>query len=243
MHINDIKYLEGAYKWAAIETIGKLEEKYKLELPSDIALKNSLIETLESADPLYKKAAVRLVSLFRDEEICEKVLSIYGNDNSIDEKLQIYFSKNLNLFFKVVVKYIKADILNAKQIIELIKDMITVDNGASLQVLNDFEIRSFIDLFTKELTNSDEEVRSNSMELLFFFDLETALMFSDTMMEDSVSWNRLKLLEIIQYADHPRITEVIKRFSNDQDEMVRENAQTILNERGITNLKLRNEEC
>ncbi len=62
--INDIQYLDGAYKWVTIETIGKLEEKYGYSLPSDIALKNSLIETLENADLLYKKAAVKLISLF-----------------------------------------------------------------------------------------------------------------------------------------------------------------------------------
>ena len=62
--INDIQYLESAYKWAAIETIGKLEEKLELELPSEVELKKSLIETLQSADLQYKKSAVRLVILF-----------------------------------------------------------------------------------------------------------------------------------------------------------------------------------
>ena len=37
------------------------------------------------------------------------------------------------------------------------------------------------------------------MELLFFFDLETALLFSDTMLDDAVTYNKLKLLDIIQY--------------------------------------------
>ena len=43
MLINDVQYLNGAFKWVAIETIGKLQEKLNLTLPSDIALKNSLI--------------------------------------------------------------------------------------------------------------------------------------------------------------------------------------------------------
>ena len=80
MLINDVEYLKGAFKWVAIETIGKLQEKLNLTLPSDIALKNSLLETLESADIHYKKSAVRLVCLFNDEELLEKVLNIYGND-------------------------------------------------------------------------------------------------------------------------------------------------------------------
>ncbi len=77
------------------------------------------------------------------------------------------------------------------------------------------------------------------MELLFFFDAETAFVFSDTMLEDSNSWNRMKLLEIVQNGDDERIIEIIKTLSKDKDEIVKENAQNILNERGISNLELK----
>ena len=239
--INDIQYLEGAYKWVTIETIGKLEEKYGYSLPSDIALKNSLVETLENADLLYKKAAVKLISLFNSEEILEKVLNIYGNTEEIDQKLLEYFANNLLTFFKKTSEYLKQSPSNIKNIIALIKEMIQVDGGISLQSLTEFEIRSFIDEFTKQLSNPDEEVRASSMELLFFLDMETALMFSDMMIEDSVTWNRMRLLDIIQYGDHPRILEIIKILASDKDEMVKENAQAILNERGISNLQLKDQ--
>jgi HEAT repeat protein len=239
MLINDIQYHEGAYKWVAIENIGKLEEKYGLELPSDIALKNSLIETLESADYEYKKAAVRLVSMFNDQEVFEKVLTIYGNDILIDQKLQDYFSKNIKMFFKVTSKYINEEMSNTKPLLEVLKELLGSCSGESLQGLDEFELRSYVVWLTENLTHSDEEVRSNSMEILFYIDLEAALMFSDVMMEDSVVWNRLKLLDIIQYCEHPKITEIIQTMANDREEMVRENAQTILNERGISILKLR----
>lgn len=64
-------------------------------------------------------------------------------------------------------------------------------------------------------------------------------MFSDNMLEDTVSWNRMKLLDIIQYGDHPKILEIIKSLAGDEDEMVKENAQAILNERGISNLEIK----
>jgi HEAT repeat protein len=116
--------------------------------------------------------------------------------------------------------------------------MIQLDGGDSLQSLNELELRSLEEQLTVQLTNSDEEVRATSMELLFFLDAETALMFSDSMLEDTVSWNRLKLLEIIKNGEHPQITEILKKLAKDNDEMVRENAQLILNERGISNLQL-----
>ena len=241
MLINDIQYLDGAYKWVAIETIGKLEEKYGFPLPSDVALKNSLIETLEDADLLYKKAAIKLVSLFDGEDVLDKVLNIYGNTEEIDHKLFEYFSNNLETFFKKTSEYLKNNPPNSKEIISLIKEMIQIDGGISLQSLTDFEIRSFVEEFTNQLSNPDEEVRASSMELLFFLDLETALMFSDGMLEDSSTWNRMRLLDIIQYGDHPKILEILKSLASDSDEMVRENAQAILNERGISNLQLKDQ--
>ncbi len=241
MLINDVKYLDGAFKWVAIETIGKLQEKLNLSLPSDITLKNSLLETLESADIQYKKSAVRLVCLFNDEDLLEKVLNIYGNDEEIDQKLKEYFSNNTISFLRKISQYLDQKPQNINQIIKLIVEMIQLDGGERLQSLNELELRSIVEQFTILLTNSDEEVRATAMELLFFLDAETALLFSDTMLEDTVSWNRLKLLEIIQNSEHPQITAILKKLANDGDEMVRENAQVILNEKGISNLQLKDQ--
>ncbi len=124
-----------------------------------------------------------------------------------------YFSNNLITFFKKTSDYLTQNPSNVKNIIALIKEMIQVDGGLSLQSLTEFEIRSFIDEFTKQLSNPDEEVRASSMELLFFLDMETALMFSDMMIEDSVTWNRMRLLDIIQYGDHPKDSRNYKNIS------------------------------
>lgn len=239
MLINDIQYLENAYKWVAIETIGKLEEKFQLELPKDIALKNSLLETLENADLQYKKAAIRLISLFHDKDILAKVLEIYGKDEEIDFRLKDYFTQQLKEFFKCVAEYLKKNPPNVKNLVDLIKEMIQVDGGMSLNSLTEFELRSYVEYFTTQLTNPDEEIRAGIMELLFYMDMETALMFSDAMIDDPIHWNRLRLLDIIQFSDHPKIIDIIKILAQDEDEMVRETAQSILNDRGISNLQLK----
>jgi len=241
MLINDIQYLEGAYKWVAIETIGKIEEKLGLELPPDVELKKSLIETLQKADLQYKKSAVRLVSLFDGKEITNHLFSIYGANEEIDHKVKNYVVNNLKLFFQGVVNYLNENHDNLKSIIGLIKEMIQYDGGLSLQSLSELELHSFIENLTVFLNNSDEEVRGSSMELLFYLDLETALMFSDSMIDDTISWNRLRLLEIIQYGEDPRIVEIIKTLARDNDEVICESAQNILNERGISNLQLKDQ--
>jgi HEAT repeat protein len=239
MLINDLQYLDTAYKWVAIEAIGKLQERLNLDLPADKVLKTSLIETLESSDDQYKKSAIKLVNLFDGEEIIEYVFSIYGKDESIDQELKQYFQKNSVVFFKKIILYIKTVPQNLKLCVELIKELIQFDEGESLHQLSDLELRGFVEEFTVLLSNPDEEVRNLAIELLFYLDAETALLFGDTMLEDQNSWNRLKLLEIIQYGDDPRIIELIKELAKDKDEVVRENAQNILNERGLTNLELK----
>jgi len=239
MLINDIQYLEGPFKWVAIETIGKLEEKFHLNLPENIALKNSLLETLEEADLQYKIAAVRLISMFDGENIVEHLFLLYGSNEEIDYKLKEYFGNNLEVFFKKFGNYLKHNPQNIKDMTVLIKDMIQIDGGLSLQNLTDLELRNYVETFSNLLTHPDEEIRSSSMELLFFLDIETALIFSDTMLEDTVNWNRMRLLEIVQYGEDERIIGIIKTLAKDSDEMVRENAQNILTERGISNLQLK----
>ncbi|MEE9430555.1 MAG: hypothetical protein V3V16_05910 [Melioribacteraceae bacterium] len=239
MLIGDLQYLESAYQWVAIEAIGKMQEKLSLDLPVDKGLKKALLETLESSDLQYKKSAVRLVSLFDAKEMLEHVLSIYGNEEEVDQKLRVYFQANSQIFFRKIGEYFSSKPNNVKLYLELIKEMIQLDEGSSLQSLNEIEFRKFIEVFTILLSHSDEEVRGCSIELLFYLDAETAFLFSDTMLEDSNSWNRMKLLEIIQNGDEPRIVDVIKILAKDTDEVVRENAQNNLNERGISNLELK----
>jgi len=239
MLISDLQYLESAYQWVAIEAIGKMQEKLELKLPIDKGLKNALLETLESSDIQYKKSAVRLVSLFAAEEMIEHVLNIYGKDEEVDQKLRVYFQANSQVFLRKISEYFSTNPTNVKLYLELIKELIQLDGGESVQALDDIEFRKFIEAFSILLSNSDEEVRGCSIELLFYLDAETAFIFSDTMLEDSNSWNRMKLLEIIQNGDDPRIVEIIKILAKDSDETVRENAQSNLNERGISNLELK----
>ena len=239
MLIGDLQYLESAYQWVAIEAIGKMQENLELDLPVDKGLKNALLETLDSSDIQYKKSAVRLVSLFPGEDMIEHIFSIYGNEEEIDQKLRVYFQANSVVFFQKIGNYINSGPSNLNLYLELIKELIQLDEGASLQLLSEIEFRKIIEAFTVLLSNPDEEVRSSVMELLFYLDPETAFVFTDTMLEDSSSWNRMKLFEIIQSGDDPRIVEIIKVLAKDKDEVVRENAQNNLNERGISNLELK----
>ena len=239
MLINDLQYLDTAYKWVAIEAIGKLQERLNLDLPADKVLKTSLIETLESSDDQYRKSAIKLINLFDGEEIIEYVFGVFGKDENVDLELKQYFQKYSSVFFQKIIDYIKTSPANLKLCVEQIKELIQIDEGESLQTLNDKQLRDFVEEFTVLLSNPDEEVRSLAIELLFYLDAETALLFSDTMLEDTNSWNRLKLLEIIQYGDDPRIIDLIKELAKDKDEVVRENAQNILNERGLTNLEIK----
>ena len=95
----------------------------------------------------------------------------------IDQKLKEYFSNNIISFFRKITQYTKQQPQNINQIIKLLFEMLQSDGGESLQSLNELEVRSIIEQLIVHLTNPDEEVRATSMELLFFLDAETALMF------------------------------------------------------------------
>ena len=74
-----------------------------------------------------------------------------------------------------------------------------------------------------------------SIELLFSFDLEAALMFSDAIIGDNNVWNRLRLLDFLEVVQHPKAEELIKTLADDPEEMVRERANSLLSQNYFQN--------
>jgi len=67
------------------------------------------------------------------------------------------------------------------------------------------------------------------MEILFYVDPETALLFTDSMLEDENVWNRLRLVELIENLPNENVINVLEKLTKDEDEMVRDRAQFVFN--------------
>lgn len=239
--LNDIKNLSSPYSWVAIETLGKLKDKLNLDLPTNESLKSALLETLTIADLQYKRSAIKLIEIFDSHDIINYIIPVYGNEPEIDLILKEYFVVNSQIFFRDVINYVENSSGNLKSIIHLIQDVLQSNNINSIQFIDELERQKMIEKFVNLLNHPDEELRVNLMELLFYMDYETALLSINTMLDDPVVWNRARLLEILQCSDDPRILEIIIEMTNDQDEMISENAKEILSQKGINNYSLKDD--
>jgi len=236
--LSELKNLKDALAWAAIKSLKELKDKYHLDVPFDESMKNSLLSTLVEGELEHKKAAADLISFFNDKEILETAIKVYGEDEEIDYHLKPKFFEHPAQVFPRLTAYLKQSPQNAKQLIELIKELISHDQQ-SLESLNGVDMRNLCDVFTENLDNPDEEIRRSVIELLFFCNYETAVLFLDTMISDDNFWNRLRLLEILEQVEDERTLNAVKKLSQDPEEMVKEKAVWILNQRGINNLEFK----
>jgi len=232
--LSEIRNLKGAMTWAAIESLRALKEKYELDIPFDESMKNAILSTLMDGELRHKKAAASLLTVFEDKDIIGASLKILGEDHEIDENIKQRFFENPKFLYPSITEYLSQEPKNLKTIIELVMEIIQNDGGESFYSLSEFDKRQFSNVLTENLEYPDEEVRRAVIELLFFADIEVALMFLDTMIEDDDVWNRLRVLEIIETINDPSVVDAVQKLTNDPDEMVSEKAEELLSNLNIS---------
>ena len=216
--------------WPLLKSIYLLKVKYNFDIPFDEKMRNSILNTLNEADAEYKKIATHLITVFDDKEILLACLKIYGEDFEVDEILKEKFFLSPVVIFQHIPELLNQKPDNLKNLVSLVKELFEMYNGTGGKFLSEIESRNLSDSFTRCLENPDEEIRMLSIELLFSFDIETALLFSDVILEDDNMWNRLRLLDFLEIVVHPKAEELITALSADTEEMVSERANEILSQ-------------
>jgi HEAT repeat protein len=231
--LSEMNSVEGPLLWPIVSSIYMLKEKFGLDLPFDEKVRAGILYTLSDADTEMKKAAANLIVPFDDKEIITTFLKIYGEDPEIDDiaKQKVFSNKAPVLLMLIAI--LKGKPSNVKNLLWLIREMIDVASPEDFESLSPLDLRNLTDSFTIYLENPDEEVRKSAMELLFVVSVDTALLFLDVMASDDIVWNRIKLTELIENINSPLIDDVLKKLSEDNEEMVKERAQWILSQRGI----------
>ena len=232
--ISELKNMSSALTWAAIKSLKELKDIHNLDVPFDENMKNSIMITLVDGDIEYKRAAASLISVFEDKKIVEACLKIYGEDSEIDEYIKAKFFENPVFLYPRLTEYMKQKPENIKSLFDLLKNIIEF-NSDSLASLSEIDMRNLCDMFADNLENSDEEIRRNAIEFLFFCSLDMAEMFVDIMLQDDNFWNRLRVLEILEGLNSEKINEAATMLSEDPEEMVKEKALELLQRNGISN--------
>lgn len=230
--LSELLQASGALVWPLISSIRALKEKFNFDIPFDERMKNAIMSTLEQSEPVYRRDAAYLISAFEDKDILIACLKIFGEDPELDENLKAKFFENSGMLFAKIHHILNENPNNTVNLLWLLKEVLEFDNSA-LNGLSDIDRRNLCDSFTRCLENADEEIRKSAMELLFAVNVNTALVFIGTMMEDNNLWNRLRLIELLETVNLPQANDALLTLSKDSDEMINERAKMILTERNV----------
>ena len=230
--LSELLQTSGALVWPLISSIRALKEKFNFDIPFDERMKNAIMSTLEQNDPKYRRDAAFLISAFEDKDILLACLKIFGEDPELDENLKAKFFENSEMLFSKIHIILNEHPGNIVNLMWLLKELLEFDYE-TINRMSPLDKRNLCDAFTRCLESADEEVRKSSMELLFAVNVDTALVFIGTMMEDNNLWNRLRLIELLEMVNMPQANEALISLANDPDEMINERAKMVLSERNI----------
>ena len=222
--LSQLDKLNGALIWPLLESIYKLKVKYNLDVPFDEKIKKCVLETIINSESHYQIIAAHLVSVFDDPEILYACLSIYGLDEELNEVLYEKFMENK----KTILPKLHTVIDNSNKNLYLVLDLLNHICTSEPDILNNssqLEKRKLTSSLSQCLINPDETVRIATAELLFKLDIDTALLFIDTMLSDENFWNRIRLIDLLGDSSNPIVMSALEKLVNDPEEMVSEKAK------------------
>ncbi len=228
--LNDSK---GILIWPIIKAIYNLKEKFSFDIPFDERMRSSILQIIFEADNEYRKIAAEMLSVFNDKEIISVYLKLLGEDFETDEIIISKVKENPRIFFELVGRLLKDRGDNIKALLNLLKDVLDSCFREISQMLSSLQLRDIIDSLSGLISDYDEEVRILAFELLFRFDISTAILFADDLCEDTNYWNRLRIIEIIENTELPEVPEILSKLSKDPEEMIRDRAVFSLSNRII----------
>jgi HEAT repeat protein len=208
-----------------ITSISKLKEKFSLDIPFDNRMKNMLMYTISEGSIEDKKIAFNLIDSFDDKEILYSSLNLLGTDYMLDEMIRAKIFRHSDFLYHELSKIILQNPTNMRHVLNLFLQVINYKDEYKTQSEKfQLETRNIVQSVSGLLNHSDEEVRRAAMEILFCLDLNSALLFVDTMLNDENNWNRIRLVELLENINDPISENSIRKLAVDVDEMVRDRA-------------------
>jgi HEAT repeat protein len=232
--ISELRTIKAPLTWAAIASLKNLKELLGLDIPYDEFTRNAVLNTLHNADIEYQREASSLLTFFKDRDIFAASFQVFGYDAIIDENIRNNFVLNKKMFFSEITNFLKPNTTNLRSLLEFVKEMVEMD-FEDIKQLSQLELRNFCSSLSDLLSHPDEEVRRISMELIFSLDESTGLIFTDLLSTDSNVWNRMKLIDLLETIYNEDANKALINLMNDEEEMVKERATNVLNQRRILN--------
>lgn len=229
--ISELNTSEGPLIWVLINSIKQLSEKLNLDVPFDEKMRNAILATIYQANSEFKKSAIHLLKEFNDKEIVTACLTALGEDHELDEILRTKVIQNKEHSLLAFPSLLKMKLKNSECVLNLLNDIIDSLEIPVTNILKGLSLRNLIDALSDYLSNSDEEARRISMNLLFRIDSKTALLFSDKMLSDDNIWNKLRFVDNLAEIEDESANKILEILTEDSEIMVSNRASELLKQR------------
>lgn len=229
--LEELQHAESSLIGPIVKSSEHLLSTLGFEIELNDALKHIILKALEESDEDTVMAAVKLLYNYENKEIIEAFVLIFGTIEHLDEMLKNKFIQTHDIACNLILKRIINGGDNLKHLLILFKEMSALRDELGFEPVHDLTQLEFLNTLSVLIDNPDEEIRMTAMELLFHINPKDALLFADKVMNDQNVWNRLKLIELLNEVDEPEAIELVKKLAEDSEEMVRERAQSLLEER------------
>ncbi|MDA3860519.1 MAG: HEAT repeat domain-containing protein [Melioribacteraceae bacterium] len=214
-----------------VKSSEQLLTKLGFEIEFSDELREIILNALDDNDEETVFAAVKLLYDYDNTEIIEAFVTIYGTYEQLDEMLKDKFVKSHNVSCDIVLDKINNNGENKKQLLILYKEMSSLREQLGSKPLTDLKQMEFLNTLSTLIDSPDEETRMVATELLFQINPKDALIFADKIIGDDNMWNRLKFLELLGDVNEPEALELIKKLTEDSEDMVKERAESLLEEK------------
>jgi len=210
-----------------------IAERHGISLAHYSGFAEKFVEALSDDDLRIVIASAKALIAMPSDETEQHLLNILGKSEALDQLILSNLRNNGRSFVKIVQKYPALSDEQKKTALEFL-----LPNLPEIAAHSETEVQqsrtSLFSLLTEEWVDANEEMRGLIVDALFYLNDEGAIRYFSTLLGDTYQWLRMRVLELIAQATHFRSSEVLARFVNDDDTMVREFVNSILQSRGMS---------
>lgn len=209
-----------------------IAERYEIPLSQFAPLSEYFMTALQDDDTRIVIASTKALMSMMDPDVEVQVLNLIGRNEQLDQLILNNLQGGGRSFVTLARKYPAFHRDQKKTAIDFILPQLS-----GLAALDDEEIQEArAELFGQlvgEWIDADEELRTIIIDALFYLDEDRAVEYFIDLIGDSYFWLRMRVLELLAQISHYRSSDVLSQFVNDDDEMVRNFAASVLMSRGI----------
>jgi HEAT repeat protein len=229
---NRIHEVQGKLRHALLHALIRTAERLRGKVNLSADLRNDLLDALNDDDAAIKASAAKALGCFTEIEVTKALMQCFAVSEELDQILYSLLEQRDDALQCAVEFLSDSQSGVKKQAIKLIgklaMQLIRKVLHHETMRLDEGLLASAFEAVAAEWHSADEETRAAIVDTLFRLDGDRTVGFLDTLMEDPDPWLRMHVIEMLAAVEDRRIPTFVNRFLQDEDEMVREVAMSIL---------------